>query len=135
MDRNNSESKNKDKFNFLIHFSQNSPFFLSPFLFKIEIDMIIWWKAIRIMGLCQTKAKLNLKTTQADLVKDSLVISDLDISRYDGVPIPKPPPLRRESPSDYDIVDAAHLSIGYDQKRTYLSPLESCECCNSCEPI
>ena len=85
------------------------------------------------MGLCQTKAKLYLKTTQADLVKDSLVISDLDISRYDCVP--KPPPLRRESPSLYDIVDAAHLSIGYDQKRTYLSPLESCECCNSCEPI
>ncbi len=88
------------------------------------------------MGLCQTKAKLNLRTisTQADLVKDSSVISDLDISRYDGVPILKPPPLRRESPSDYD-VDVSRLPIRYDQETTYLSPLERCKCCQSAEPI
>tara|TARA_Y100000389_G_scaffold132446_1_gene129876 strand:+ start:1237 stop:1518 length:282 start_codon:yes stop_codon:yes gene_type:complete len=34
-------NKLNNNINFLIHFSQNSSFFLSPFLFKIDIDMVI----------------------------------------------------------------------------------------------
>ena len=95
------------------------------------------------MGLCQTKPKLNLRTSSTEgrwsnspaaLIKDSSVINDLDISRYNGVPILKPPPLRRESPSDYEI-DAVHRLIGYNPELTYLSPLERCEISHSSEPV
>jgi hypothetical protein len=89
------------------------------------------------MGLCQTKEKCNFRTiftqtekrnlrtisTQTALIKDLSVIDDLDTSRYNGLPCPPPPPLRRETPSDYDTdydTAQARLSLGYDPEKTYV---------------